>query len=159
MAPRLFFYMFLLHFLTESARRTKRCSSIFPSSLSFQKGPEVEVKSKKQLAAEKAAELSQIFKPVVDKKVTNQIAHGVDPKSVLCQFFKAGTCTKGGRCKFSHDLSIERKSEKIDIYTDRRDATNPEGKALCPKHELLLASLFFLFSLLRLRRSKQSVHS
>jgi hypothetical protein len=78
-----------------------------------------EVKSKKQLAAEKAAELNQLFKPVVDKKA--QVAAGVDPKSVVCQFFKAGTCTKGNRCKFSHDLSKERKAAKIDVYSDRRD--------------------------------------
>jgi len=86
------------------------------------KRPEDEVKSKKQLAAEKAAELNQIFKPVVDKKV--QVQAGVDPKSVLCQFFKAGTCTKGNRCKFSHDLSMERKGAKIDMYSDRRDSEN-----------------------------------
>jgi hypothetical protein len=78
-----------------------------------------EVKSKKQLAAEKAAELNALFKPVVDKKA--QVAAGVDPKSVVCQFFKAGTCTKGNRCKFSHDLSKERKAAKIDVYSDRRD--------------------------------------
>lgn len=47
---------------------------------------------------------------------------GVDPKSVLCEFFKAGCCDKGDRCKYSHDLTIGRKSAKIDIYTDARDA-------------------------------------
>jgi hypothetical protein len=82
------------------------------------------VKSKKQLAAEKAAELNALFKPVVDKK--SQVAAGVDPKSVVCQFFKAGTCTKGNRCKFSHDLSKERKAAKIDMYSDRRDGEGSE---------------------------------
>lgn len=86
--------------------------------------PNEEVKSKKQLQAEKAAELNQLFKPVVDKKV--QVAAGVDPKSVVCQYFKAGTCTKGNRCKFSHDITLERKAAKIDFYTDRRDL--PEGQ-------------------------------
>lgn len=88
------------------------------------KGHEEPQKSKKQLAAEKAAEFNLIFKPVVDKKT--QVKAGVDPKSVLCQYFKAGTCTKGARCKFSHDLSVERKGEKIDIYTDRRDISTEE---------------------------------
>lgn len=50
---------------------------------------------------------------------------GVDPKSILCEFFKAGQCQKGFKCKFSHDLNIQRKGEKIDIYSDKRD----EGKS------------------------------
>lgn len=45
---------------------------------------------------------------------------GVDPKSVLCEFFKQGCCEKGDKCKFSHDLTVGRKAAKIDLYTDRR---------------------------------------
>jgi hypothetical protein len=90
--------------------------------------PGEEVKSKKQIAAEKAAELNLLFKPVVDKKA--QVAAGVDPKSVVCQFFKAGTCTKGNRCKFSHDLTKERKAAKIDMYSDRRDGEDGENDTM-----------------------------
>ena len=46
---------------------------------------------------------------------------GVDPKSVLCEFFRRGACTKGGKCKYSHDLNVERKGEKIDLYSDQRE--------------------------------------
>lgn len=46
---------------------------------------------------------------------------GVDPKSVVCEFFRHGQCAKGFKCKYSHDLSVERKGEKIDIYSDQRD--------------------------------------
>ena len=55
---------------------------------------------------------------------------GVDPKSILCQFFKAGSCQKGAKCKFSHDLDIERKAEKIDLYSDQRKdkAVGEDGK-------------------------------
>lgn len=53
---------------------------------------------------------------------------GVDPKSILCQYFKAGTCQKGAKCKFSHDLNIERKSEKIDLYSDNRRSKEDEAK-------------------------------
>jgi hypothetical protein len=28
---------------------------------------------------------------------------------------------KGFKCKFSHDLNVQRKGEKIDIYSDKRD--------------------------------------
>jgi hypothetical protein len=45
---------------------------------------------------------------------------GVDSKSVLCEYFKAGCCDKGDKCKFSHDLTIGRRAAKIDLYSDRR---------------------------------------
>lgn len=39
----------------------------------------------------------------------------------MCAFFKQGQCTKGDKCKFSHDLSVERKAEKRSLYCDMRD--------------------------------------
>ncbi|TXG59103.1 hypothetical protein EZV62_016932 [Acer yangbiense] len=51
---------------------------------------------------------------------------GVDPKSILCEFYKAGQCAKGFKCKFSHDLNIQRKGEKIDLYSDKRDQETME---------------------------------
>lgn len=61
--------------------------------------------------------MAQLYKPVIVQK----IEPGTDPKSVLCAFFKQGLCTKGDKCKFSHDLAIERKTEKRSIYVDARD--------------------------------------
>ena len=46
---------------------------------------------------------------------------GADPKSVLCVFFKQGLCSKGDKCKFSHDLAVERKGAKKNIYEDTRE--------------------------------------
>ncbi|XP_032408369.1 zinc finger CCCH domain-containing protein 15 [Xiphophorus hellerii] len=63
-------------------------------------------------------ELNELFKPVV---TAQKVSKGVDPKSVLCAFFKQGQCTKGDKCKFSHDLSMERKCEKRSVYVDERD--------------------------------------
>jgi len=74
--------------------------------------------SKKELEKKKLEELNDLFKPVQKQQV---VPAGVDPKSVLCQYFKQGTCQKGFKCKFSHDLSIERKAEKINIYEDARE--------------------------------------
>lgn len=44
-----------------------------------------------------------------------------DPKTVLCSFFKAGNCEKGSKCKFSHDMNVQRKVEKKNLYSDERD--------------------------------------
>ncbi|XP_018008563.1 zinc finger CCCH domain-containing protein 15 [Hyalella azteca] len=59
-------------------------------------------KEKKKLELE---QLNAILKPV------QQLGKGVDPKSVVCAFFKQGTCTKGAKCKFSHDLAVEKKPQ------------------------------------------------
>lgn len=74
--------------------------------------------TKKELERQKLEELNALFKPV---QKAQTVAAGVDPKSVLCNYFKQGSCQKGFRCKFSHDLSIERKSEKKNIYEDTRE--------------------------------------
>lgn len=45
----------------------------------------------------------------------------MDPKTVLCIFYKQGNCDKGRKCKFSHDLAVERKGEKRNLYQDTRE--------------------------------------
>lgn len=74
--------------------------------------------SKKTDKKKELDELNELFKPVV---AAQKVSKGVDPKSVLCAFFKQGQCTKGDKCKFSHDLSMERKCEKRSVYVDERD--------------------------------------
>jgi len=74
--------------------------------------------SKREQERKKLEELNDLFKPVQE---VQKVAAGVDPKSVLCSYFKQGTCGKGNKCKFSHDLTIERKSEKRSMYSDERD--------------------------------------
>jgi Zinc finger C-x8-C-x5-C-x3-H type (and similar)/RNA-binding, Nab2-type zinc finger len=75
-------------------------------------------REKEKAAAEEAKrETAELFKPVQVQKVP----FGIDPKTVLCIFFKQGNCEKGRKCKFSHDLSVERKVAKKDLYSDTRD--------------------------------------
>ena len=50
-----------------------------------------------------------------------KVPFGVDPKTVLCAYFKVGTCEKGSKCKFSHDLNVGRKVEKKNLYEDSRE--------------------------------------
>lgn len=81
-----------------------------------QDGDKRKDEKEKKLADQR--ELAMIFKPVQ----TQKIEKGTDPKSVVCAFFKQGTCTKGDKCKFSHDLSLENKVEKRSVYVDMRDS-------------------------------------
>lgn len=74
-------------------------------------------KLEKEKKLKEQKELAMLFKPVQ----TQKIEKGADPKSIVCAFFKQGQCGKGDKCKFSHDLSIERKAEKRSLYFDMRD--------------------------------------
>ncbi|KAI0234019.1 Translation machinery-associated protein 46 [Massospora cicadina] len=77
-----------------------------------------EQKAKREAEEKRQRELADLFKPVLPPQ---KVPFGTDPKTVLCLHFKAGVCTKGQKCKFSHDLQVERKATKRDVYTDSRD--------------------------------------
>jgi hypothetical protein len=80
-------------------------------------------REKEKAAAEQAKrEAAELFKPVQVQKVP----FGVDPKTVVCMFFKKGACDKGKKCKFSHDLEAERRTQKKSLYTDTRDGDEGE---------------------------------
>ncbi|KAI5819454.1 hypothetical protein BZA77DRAFT_156348 [Pyronema omphalodes] len=94
-------------------------------------GSDAEKKKREEKArreAEKAAaeqakrEVAELFKPIQTQKVP----FGVDPKTVLCIFFKKGHCEKGKKCKFSHDPAVERKQEKKNLYEDVRGSEKKE---------------------------------
>ncbi|KAM5531792.1 hypothetical protein V8D89_014562 [Ganoderma adspersum] len=88
------------------------------SRAALEKEKEKAMREKAKLEEEKRKkEEAALFKPVQTQKVP----FGVDPKTVLCVFYKAGTCEKGAKCKFSHDKDIERKVEKRNLYEDNRE--------------------------------------
>ncbi|CAG9979286.1 unnamed protein product [Clonostachys byssicola] len=89
------------------------------------KAAEKAAREKEKKAAEDARRETEALlnRPAQIQKVP----FGVDPKTVVCIFYKKGNCEKGKKCKFAHDLSIERKTEKANLYTDKR-GEEEEGK-------------------------------
>ncbi|KAG6820089.1 hypothetical protein H0H93_005518 [Arthromyces matolae] len=89
-------------------------------------------KSKDSLDKEKEKALREKAKADEEKRrkedaaltkpiITQKVPFGVDPKTVLCAYFKAGFCEKGSKCKFSHDPNVGRKVEKKNLYEDSRE--------------------------------------
>eukprot|EP00794_Sanderia_malayensis_P017356 gene17356-19090_t len=95
-----------------------------PSARKLEQLKEQEKQLKKDSKQSKLDELNQLFRPV---QTQQKVSAGADPKSVLCAFFKQGLCTKGNKCKFSHDLSLERKGEKKSVYIDERKDEKDSG--------------------------------
>ncbi len=79
-------------------------------------------KSEQEKKKKETEELNQLFKPVATK-----LSKDADPKSVVCAYFKQGLCGKGDKCKYSHDLNLERKGEKRSLYVDSRDDELQKG--------------------------------
>ncbi|KAI0707272.1 hypothetical protein C8Q76DRAFT_748544 [Earliella scabrosa] len=102
----------------EVAAIQKQQSLAGKSRATLEKEKEKAMREKEKLEEEKRKrEEAALFKPVQTQKVP----FGVDPKTVLCAFYKAGTCEKGTKCKFSHDMNIGRKVEKKNLYEDSRE--------------------------------------
>lgn len=91
------------------------------------KQAEKDARAREKKAAEDAKRETEalLAKPSQIQKVP----FGVDPKTVVCIFWRKGNCEKGRKCKFAHDLAVERKTEKKNLYTDGR-AEEEENKKL-----------------------------
>eukprot|EP00775_Hariotina_reticulata_P008380 gene8380-8564_t len=108
----------------------------------------ISVKEKKlQEQAEKAKkarkkELNELFAAAIKQP---KVPAGVDPKSVVCEFFRHGQCTKGFKCKFSHDLGVERKTgmEDWDQETLEKVVKEKHG-AEKPSNATTIICKFFL---------------
>lgn len=99
-------------------RQIQQASASSKTPEQKKKEAEKEQREKEKAAAEQARkETADLFKPIQTQKVP----FGVDPKSVVCQFFKNGNCEKGKKCKFSHDLDAGRRQEKKNLYEDTRE--------------------------------------
>lgn len=91
------------------------------------KAAEKAQRERDKLAAEAA---KREMEEMVNKPAqTQKVPFGVDPKTVLCIWFKKGNCEKGKKCKFSHDLELDRKTDKRSLYTDTRKDEEEKKKA------------------------------
>lgn len=105
------------------------------SRTTLEKEKEKAMREKAKLEEEKRKkEEAALLKPVQVQKVP----FGVDPKTVLCAFYKAGSCDKGNKCKFSHDLDVGRKVEKKNLYEDNREdkATGQHHPTRCAADDI-----------------------
>ncbi|PKI84267.1 Translation machinery-associated protein 46 [Malassezia vespertilionis] len=93
-------------------------------------------KTREELAREKRredekrlkAEAAKILKDEGPVIVQPNVPFGVDPKSLTCNFWKAGRCDKGSKCKFAHSHDAQRKQQKKDLYTDMRVQKDEDEK-------------------------------
>mmetsp|Transcript_34321 Transcript_34321/g.87766 ORF Transcript_34321/g.87766 Transcript_34321/m.87766 type:complete len:418 (+) Transcript_34321:140-1393(+) len=76
--------------------------------------PTIARKLRKEAEERKKAELNMLFQEAIKQP---PVPPGVDPKSIMCEFHKKGKCTKGFKCKFSHNSAVERKGAKAAIYS------------------------------------------
>jgi hypothetical protein len=88
-----------------------------PQTLAKEKEKELRAKEKAD-EEKRRKEEAALFNPV---QATQKVPFGVDPKTVLCEFFKAGRCEKGSKCKFSHDRDVGRRVDKRNLYEDNRE--------------------------------------
>ncbi|KAJ7067300.1 hypothetical protein C8F01DRAFT_1120920 [Mycena amicta] len=103
----------------EVARIQQQSALAGKSKATLEKEREKELREKAKFEEEKRKkEEAALFKPV---QVMQKVPVGVDPKTVLCVYYKAGHCDKGNKCKFSHDRDVERKVEKKNLYEDSRE--------------------------------------
>eukprot|EP00828_Plagiopyla_frontata_P041355 TRINITY_DN5863_c0_g1_i9.p1 TRINITY_DN5863_c0_g1~~TRINITY_DN5863_c0_g1_i9.p1 ORF type:complete len:364 (-),score=114.13 TRINITY_DN5863_c0_g1_i9:210-1301(-) len=77
------------------------------------------MKQKKREEEEKAL-LASLFKQATNVKKDADGNAIKDKSQIICPYFKQGLCQKGKKCKFSHDLSIFKETEEINMYVDQR---------------------------------------
>ena len=93
----------------------EKVSTKLHAALSKEQLAAAEGRKIKAAAAAAEKELAALLRSSIRQP---KLEPGVDPKSVICEFFKNGCCEKGDKCKYSHDLTLQRKAAKRDIYHD-----------------------------------------
>ena len=114
-----------LEFGREQGLKTK--AAVQAQRLKDMNDPTTELGKATMRAARKAAKEAEEFllrtKGISIKQ--KEVPEGVDPKTILCEYFRHGCCAKSAeRCKFSHNFAVENKraggvgDAKRNIYAD-----------------------------------------
>lgn len=106
----------------------KYVHSVESSIKGSQKGKqmsEYEQRQKKLEQEKKKAFEDSIYQAAV---VQQKVPPGVDPKSVLCDLFRKGSCKKGNRCKFSHDLNKIMREQAMKKEEEEKKRKEQEAK-------------------------------
>jgi hypothetical protein len=111
----------------KSAKVTKYVQQLEQNLLGSKRKPNEQDRQEKARLKEeeekRKAELNALFKQTI---VQPKVPFGVDPKTVLCAFFKAGQCNKGDKCKYAHSLQTAQAASNASL--EEKDALAEEAE-------------------------------
>jgi len=109
----------------KNKNKSKAVQTIVKNIAATQKGGYSKLQEdiyKEKKMKEKLEEEQKLMVDVFAKVVPKPVVMSGGEELQICQFFKAGLCQKGKKCKFSHNVTQDpMKVEKMDLYTDQRD--------------------------------------
>jgi hypothetical protein len=109
----------------KNKNKSKAVQTIVKNIAASQKGGYSKLQEeiyKEKKMKEKLEEENKLMVDVFAKVVPKPVVISGGEEVQICQFFKAGLCQKGKKCKFSHNVAQDpMKVEKLDLYTDQRD--------------------------------------
>jgi hypothetical protein len=115
--------------------------------------------AKQQEEKKKAKEAAESAKSELMPATIKQpkVPEGMDPKTVVCEYWRHNCCAKGNKCKFAHDFNVQQRRREQernnknddseaseqetrllhkggpDLYTDYRDFYNNDGSSSSSK--------------------------
>ena len=95
-------------------------------------------KEEKKLAAQEKKEMESLFRAVIKQP---KVPPGVNPKTIICEYFRQGCCPKGAACKFSHDMELLQKKLREEQEAQAQQQPEDEKAALYANKDKLAKSV------------------